>query len=162
MIQARRPQRVLVAEPDPTISGTLREFLIHIGYEADTADNRADVLEKVSNDGYGVIVLDHLLNSSGDGDLLDDLRCMDPSICVIMLISFPLVEYVITAFRKGAVDVVVKPVDLFELDEIVKRAFSRYELNKVYRYVRDNRERIDELIQSGEVVAFDTTPITVS
>ncbi len=154
MTQAGERKRILVAEPDPSICETLREFLEHIGYDAVVADNRVDVTAHLRQGGFGVVIVDYLLNAAGDGDLLREIHSIDPTTCAIMLLSFPLVEYVIHAFRKGAFDVVVKPVDLFELDEIVKRAFARNELNQAYDYVSKNRDRINELIRRGEIAAL--------
>jgi len=162
MTRARERKRILIAEPDPSISETLREFLEHIGYDAEVADNRDDIVAAVREGGPGVVIIDFLLNATGDGDLLGDIHAIDPAVCGVVLLSFPLVEYVINAFRKGAFDVVVKPVDLFELDEIAKRAFERYELNKAYHFVSQNLERINELKQRGELVSHGTISEPVS
>ena len=153
MTRARERKRILIAEPDASISETLRDFLEHIGYDAEVADNRDDILAAVKEGGFGVVIIDFLLNASGDGDLLGDIHAIDPAICGIMLLSFPLAEYVINAFGKGAFDVVIKPVDLFELDEIAKRASERYELNKAYQFVSRNLEKINELQQNGELIS---------
>jgi DNA-binding NtrC family response regulator len=153
MAPAERTQKILIAEPEPSISEALKEFLLHVGYQAEIAMSREDIVATAVEQRYGVVILDHLLNSSGDGDILEELRAAGPSICIIMLISYPLVEYVIAAYRKGVFDVVIKPVDLFELDEIIQRAFRQHELNRACQFVSENRERIDELIADGDFVS---------
>lgn len=145
-----KPSRILIAEPDPSIADTLQEFLEHIGYDAITADRHDDIIRIAAEEKCGVVILDHLLNSSAEANVLDELLAVDSTICVIMLISYPLVEYVITAYRRGAFDVVIKPVDLFELDEIVHKAFARHELNKAGQFVAANLEGVKELMSRGE------------
>ena len=128
-----KPHRILVADPDPCISQTLQEFLIHAGFRAETAGNRDDVLEMTADGEYGVVILDHLLNAYGDVDIVEQLKETNPEVCTIILVSYPLVEYVLVAFRKGAFDVIIKPVDLFELRDTIDRAFQQHTLNKAYR-----------------------------
>ncbi|UCE25493.1 MAG: response regulator [Candidatus Zixiibacteriota bacterium] len=141
-----KPVRIIIAEPDPSIADTLKEFLEHIGYEAITVDRRDDIVRVTVEQKCGVVIVDHLLNSAKATEILDELLAVDSTICVIILISCPLVEYVVGAFRKGAFDVVIKPVDLFELDEIVHRAFEQHETNKVRQFVTANLEDFRELM----------------
>ncbi|UCG61948.1 MAG: response regulator [Candidatus Zixiibacteriota bacterium] len=162
MTRAGERKRILIAEPDPSISEALREFLEHVGYDAEVADNQEDIVAVIKKGGTGVVIIDFLLNATGDGDLLGNIHAIDPTVCAVMLLSFPLAEYVVSAFRKGAFDVVIKPVDLFELDEIAKRAFKRYELNKAYHFVSQNLEKINELARRGVLVTQELLSDPVS
>lgn len=143
-------KRVLIAEPDTCIADTLREFLVYAGYVAETIDDRDLVAKVAAEDGYGVVLIDQLFSSSGGTGILEALLEANPAICVIVLTSYPLVECVISAYRKGAFDVVVKPVDIFELHRIVARAFQRYRLNCAYRLVAENLDKIEELVASDK------------
>lgn len=135
-----KPQRILVADPDSCIAETLQEFLIHVGYRAEIAGNRDEVLKMAVDGEYGVVILDHLINAFGDTDILEQLKETNPEICTIILVSYPLVEYVLAAFRKGAFDVIIKPVDLFELQETIERAIRQYKLNRAYREALENAD----------------------
>ncbi len=143
-------KRILIAEPDKCIADALKEFLIHAGYVADIIDDRELVARKAAEGRFGVVIVDHLFNASGDTQILEALLETDPTICVIVMTSYPLVECVISDYRKGAFDVLVKPVDLFELNQIVARAFRQYRLNCAYRLVAENLDRIEQLIASDE------------
>jgi len=145
-----RDKRILIAEPDTCIANTLKEFLVHAGYEAEITADREMIARKATEEHFGVVLVDHLFNASGGTEILETLLDSDPTICVIIMTSYPLVECIISAYRKGAVDVVIKPVDLFELDQIVARAFRQYRLNCAYRMVAENLDRIEQLITSDE------------
>ena len=142
--------RILIAEPDTCISNTLREFLVHAGYFAEIIDDRRMVAEKATRERFGVVLIDHLFNASGGTEILETILDTDPTICVVIMTSYPLVECIISAYRKGAIDVVVKPVDLFELNQIVARAFRQHRLNCAYRLVAENLDRIEQVIASAE------------
>ena len=144
-----KPARIIIAEPDPSIADTLKEFLEHIGYEAITVDRHDQVVRVAVEEKCGVVLLDHLLSFTSETGVLDELQAVDSTICVIMLVSCPLVEYVVAAFRRGAFDVLIKPVDLFELDRVVHNAFERHEFNKVIQFVTANLESIKELMEQG-------------
>ena len=141
-----KPARIIIAEPDPSIADTLKEFLEHIGYEAITVDRHDEVVRVTVEEKGGVVLLDHLLSITSETDVLDELMATDSTMCVIMMVSCPLVEYVVAAFRRGAFDVVIKPVDLFELDRIVHKACDRHEFNKVLQFVTANLESVKELM----------------
>ena len=133
-----KPEKIIVADPDPSISETLREFLVHIGYRAEPAESRDEVMAKVAEGEYGVVIIVHLFNAYGETDIVEQLKSVNPEICTIILVSYPLVEYVLTAFRKGAFDVIIKPVDLFELRETIERAIRQHKLNMAYRQALKN------------------------
>ncbi len=143
-----KPQRILVSDPDPCISETLQEFLIHAGFRAETAGNRDEVLNMAADGSFGVVILDHLLNAYGEIDIVEQLKETNPEVCTIILISYPLVEYVLVAFRKGAFDVIIKPVDLFELRDTIDRAFRQHKLNRAYLEAVRRADKAAEIDQS--------------
>jgi len=145
-----RDKRILIAEPDQCIAETLKEFLIHAGYATEIIADRDLIAARVSDSQFGIVIVDYLFNASGGTEILETVLEADPTICVIVLTSYPLVECVISAFRKGAFDVIVKPVDLFELNRIVASASKRYRLNRAYRLIIENLDRVEELISSSE------------
>ncbi|MEW6413044.1 MAG: response regulator [Candidatus Zixiibacteriota bacterium] len=144
-------KRVLIAEREPEISETLCEYLEYSGFETVTAKTAEEVLLKVADEAIGVVIADHCLCCSTSPSVLEKLVEVNPGIVVIMMLSYPMVDYVIEAYRKGAFDVIVKPVDLFELDDILRRGFGQYEMNKVYHFVSKNLDRINQVLDSGQL-----------
>ncbi len=144
-------RRLLVAERENEISETLCEYLEYSGYETVTALTVDDVFDAVRQEGVGIVILDYCFCCSTSPSVLEKLVEINPQVVVIMMLSYPMIDYVIEAYRKGAFDVIIKPVDLFELDDILGRAFKQYEINAVYRYVSENLDRINELLDSENI-----------
>ncbi|UCC45186.1 MAG: response regulator, partial [Candidatus Zixiibacteriota bacterium] len=142
MTSSPRPQKILIAEKDKSIRDTLVEYFKHAGYEAYGVCERQDIVARAVGEGCSVVVLDYHLSSGQHPEILDELLQADAAICVVLLTSYALVELVIDAYRRGAFDVVPKPLDLFELGEVVERAFAQHELNMIHAFVRQNMNRI--------------------
>ncbi|UCD63437.1 MAG: response regulator [Candidatus Zixiibacteriota bacterium] len=139
--------KLLIAEKDSAICDTLVEYFRQVGYEVWGVKVRSEIVAQALDKGCGVIILDYHLSAGEHPEILDQLIRADASACVILITSYPLIELVIDAYRRGASDVVPKPLDLFEMSEVVERAFKQHELKKVYGYVRRNLDRVKQLME---------------
>jgi DNA-binding response OmpR family regulator len=108
--------RILLVDDEPGTVILLRSFLERSGYEVDEAFSGADVLERVRQKSYDLVLLDFLLPDMAGNEVARTLR--DEA----ALRRIPII--IITAFssrsrgtfiEEGARDVVFKPVHLEEL-----------------------------------------------
>lgn len=163
MISEPKVKSILIAEQDSTICATLKEYLDHHGYQAHSVCDREEIVARATENGCGVVILDHHLSASNHPQVLELLLKANPTIAVIVLISYPLVDLVVQSYRKGAFDVAVKPVDLFDLSDTIKRAFEQHQINKAYRYIVENRGKFDDLIEPAETeVLEETSKVTIN
>ena len=153
----QKVKSILIAENDESICATLKEYLDHHGYQAYSACERDEIVPTALSEGCGVVILDHHLSAGGHPEVLNQLLEANPTIAVIVLISYPLVDLVVDTYRKGAFDVAVKPVDLFDLSDTIEKAFERHELNKAYRFIMKNRDKVAGRIEQSELEQFDET-----
>jgi len=124
---------ILIADSQPEIRKELAKLFVEIGYQVDTAESRQDVLRKVTFTDYAVVLMDCRISNDSGLDVLAELSAIHPGVSVIMLSAEPSLEIVIAALRKGAFDFVVKPIDVDELTEIVRKACDQNELMKLYQ-----------------------------
>jgi two-component system nitrogen regulation response regulator GlnG len=58
-------------------------------------------------------------------DILPTILTTSPALSVVVMTGYPTVDMIISAVRRGACDVVVKPFELKELSQSIERAMSR-------------------------------------
>lgn len=154
-------KRILVADDDQYVRGQLKEFFASLGYQVDAAENGCEVLAKVQDAEYAVVLLGCGPSQEDGLKLLGGLFASHPDISVVMLSAESRLETVTAALGKGAVDFVVKPLDLNELTEIVQKAYDRYELLRMYQVMsRQMQDFKNPVCQKGS--AFPKTMADVS
>jgi len=122
--------RILVADDDDAIRGTLERGLRSRGYEVIATRNGIEALEALAalEDGAVDLVVTDINMPTMDGiELLLKLVDQHPSMKVLAISGgglFPKEELLTDARLLGAVDVVEKPFDLGVLLERVERALA--------------------------------------
>jgi DNA-binding NtrC family response regulator len=117
--------RILVVDDEPDILGVLSTFLTGRGYEVTTAASGKEAIETVANDPeIGVVLLDVVMYPQNGIETLKELTRRDPHPDVIMMTARA-DEKVFDAVRLGAVDYVLKPIDLDALASTVSASFKR-------------------------------------
>lgn len=116
-------QRVLVVDDDDAIRPAIAESLAKSGRDIRVAEHAAAAL-KALNDWRPDVVLSDVRMPGIDGlELLGMLTARLPTADVIMMTAYDDMPTVITAMRAGAVEFLVKPLDLHELRRTVDRLF---------------------------------------
>jgi signal transduction histidine kinase len=107
--------RVLVVDDDPDTRSNLRDILELDGYEVTTAGTAAEALARDDWDSFGAILLDRRLPDATPDELLPRIRGLAPDAAVIMVTGYAHLSGAISAFRLGAADYLLKPIDAGEL-----------------------------------------------
>jgi signal transduction histidine kinase len=109
------PFAVLVVDDDPDTRENLRDILELDGYAVEVAGTAAAALGRDDWARYGAIILDRRLPDGTAENLLPRLRRLAPDAAVVIVTGFADVAATIDAFRLGAADYVLKPVNPDEL-----------------------------------------------
>jgi DNA-binding NtrC family response regulator len=117
-------QRVLIVDDDEAIRASMAESLRKSGREVRVADGAAGALKHLSDWRAGVVICDVRMPDLGGLELLSILTERAADTDVIMMTAFDDMPTVVSAMRGGAVDFLVKPVDLHELRRTVDRLFA--------------------------------------
>ncbi len=103
--------RIMVVEDDTTLRETLAELLRIWGYQAETASDGLDALEKMRSFRPRVVISDLRMPRMGGIQFLQAVRGSFPSVSCIVLTGERSAENAVQASTVGAVDLLEKPLD---------------------------------------------------
>jgi signal transduction histidine kinase len=104
--------RILLLEDDLDTQANLRDILELDGYEVDAAAAMRDVAHGPHWRTYQAIILDRRLVDGLAEELLPRIRALAPRVAVILMTGYPDLDSTIAALRHGAVDYILKPVNV--------------------------------------------------
>ncbi len=119
---------ILIADPSLFIREGLQEALQKPGYAIETAAHGAQVRRMLKAGNFHLAILDLQMPGPAGMRLLQEVGQHHPDTLCIILTAHDNVHTAVEAMRKGAYDVVTKPVDLDNLRLVVSRALDRFEL----------------------------------
>ena len=114
-MKATLPFTVLVIDDDADTRENLWDILELNGYGVETAGTAAEVRLRKDWDRIGAVVLDRRLPDASAETLLPELKQFAPHADVLIVTGYADVQSAIAAFRLGAADYIVKPIEAGEL-----------------------------------------------
>jgi putative nucleotidyltransferase with HDIG domain len=134
-------ERILVVDDEPAVRGIIAAMLTHLGYTAITASSAAEALESLCEDPAYDLVLSDLMMPGIDGiTLLDRITADHPGIPVVLITAVQDIHVATNAFRRGAVDYLLKPFERAQLESVVSRAIEHRRLRQQNALYRHNLE----------------------
>ena len=109
------PGRILVVDDEEIIAATLQEFLVGEGYEVAVAGDGPSALAALEGFEPDAAICDIQLPGIDGLELLDRLILARPELMVLIITAYATVETAVAAFRRGAHDYLIKPVNFDEL-----------------------------------------------
>jgi DNA-binding NtrC family response regulator len=137
--------RVLVVDDEKPQRDILQMILEAEGYEAATAGNGRQALERVRGQAFDVVLTDLKMPDISGIELLSELMALQPGLCVILMTAHGSIDSAVDAMRKGAFDYLTKPLEKDELLLVLGRALERTAL------VRENRMLQEQLREKFRV-----------
>jgi DNA-binding NtrC family response regulator len=126
-------------DDDEAIRTSLAESLAKNGREIRVTSDSALALRELQSWRPDVIISDVRMPGLSGLELLELLGERVPEADVLMMTAFDDMPTVVTAMRKGAVDFLVKPIDLHELRRTVDRLFADRALKRSQSEVAPDR-----------------------
>ena len=137
------PERILVVDDEESVRGVVAAMLEHSGYTATIVESAEEAIVRLQQDPDYDLVLSDIIMPGTDGlTLLDHIGTDHPGMPVVMLSALNDVHVVTNAFRRGAIDYLLKPFERADLDSIVMRAIEHGRLRKQNTIYRQNLESI--------------------
>jgi nitrogen regulation protein NR(I) len=116
--------KVLLIEDDPGIVVTLRRVLTEEGHEV-LVETRGDTgLARARERLWDVVVTDMRLPGLGGLDLIRELHAVKPRLPIILITGHGTTETAIEATKLGAYDYMLKPLEVPEFIELVRKAVT--------------------------------------
>ena len=120
--------QVLVVDDDRQLAQTLTQQLGALGFDAATAHTGASAGRMLETAEYALVLLDVALPDTGGVELLRDWRKRHPNLPVIMISGSATIPQAVEAMKLGAVDFLVKPIDMDLLQAVMKRTVAALRL----------------------------------
>jgi putative two-component system response regulator len=142
--------RILVVDDEDAVRAAFQRFLKSRGYEVHVVGSAEAGLEALASQRFTVALFDiHLPGMTGI-EAVPAALTTDPDLAVVMLTAVDDAMTATAAISRGAIDYLVKPVELADLDSAVKRALHKRTLNI-------EQQRVERLIR--EEVALRTAQL---
>ena len=140
----RMPQeRVLVVDDEAAVRGIVAQLLGRGGYEATTASGAGDALRQLKEDpAYDLVMTDVMMPEVDGLSLLDRIGIDYPGMPVVMFTAVHDIHVATTAFRRGAIDYLLKPFERAQLLSVVMRAVEHGRMRKQSLAYRQNLEEV--------------------
>src|SRR5882757_5934532 len=136
-------ERILVVDDEESVRGVIAAMLEHSGYSATLTESAEEAITRLQQDPDYDLVLSDIMMPGTDGLSLLDHVCTDhPGMPVVMLSAINDIHVVTNAFRRGAIDYLLKPFERAELESIVMRGVEHGRLRKQNAIYRQNLESI--------------------
>ncbi len=122
---------LLIVDDEPNVLYSLEKALKGDSLQILTATRAKRGIELVREARPDVVVLDVRLPDMSGLDAFDDIHEIDPRLPVVIITAHATTETAIDAMKRGAYDYLVKPVDVHEIREVVKKAVDLSRLRHV-------------------------------
>src|SRR5690349_8707822 len=140
-------KRILIADDDAAIRGTLVELLQSEGYDTLEAKSGNEVLRIVPVEEPDLLLMDLRMPEQDGIQIMRRLATQElPVNNIIMMTAFGTSSAAIEAMHLGAYDYITKPFDLDKVLFTIKRYFEREQLSRELVRAKQDTRAINERI----------------
>lgn len=164
--------KILIIDDDNLVCISLKKLLVKLGYEVEICLDAGEAFNKIEEFEPDAILLDIYLTTHNGLELLKQFQKKYFHIPVIMITGYSDVKMAVTAIKSGAYDFLLKPIDIEQLQLVIKKALDnlilKNEVEKLQQIVKEDElskeffgrsAKIKRLLASVEKLAgsADTT-----
>jgi len=128
-------RRLLVVDDEETIRLALSRFLRTRGYDVDSAGSGEQALACTAEHRYAAMICDVRMPGMSGMELLPHIRQRDPDVAIMMLTAVNDAPTAAESLALGAMEYLMKPIELAELQQAVERVLHRRSLEIEQRNV---------------------------
>ncbi|HEU4400659.1 MAG TPA: sigma-54 dependent transcriptional regulator [Candidatus Polarisedimenticolia bacterium] len=133
-------EKILVVDDDEGVRQVLGQSLQESSYSVSNADSGERAVAAVREGSFDLVILDMVLPRVDGLEVLKEITALRPEVPVVMITGYASVETAIKAMKMGAVDYVVKPFRMEEVELVVAKALERSHLRRENVYLRRQLE----------------------
>jgi len=145
--------RILVIDDEESQREAMAGFLRKKGFEVLTASGGVEGINIIREGPVDIVLTDYRMPDADGLRVLRESKAVNPEISVVIITAYGTVEGAVEAMKEGAFDYLSKPIDLDELESIVRNAVERKRLiseNRELRRLLGERYRFEGIIaESG-------------
>ena len=119
------PPKILIVDDEKSIGVLLETFLKKEGFQPYYVNNAKQALSLVKKVPFDLALVDIKMPEVDGITLLKEFKKELPDLPVIMITAYPSIETAVDAMREEAFDYIVKPFNLDEVKQLIKRALKK-------------------------------------
>lgn len=112
---------VLVVDDDPDVLEYLQDFLRGEGFEVTTLADPSQVVDRIREEVFHLVVLDLMMPKVSGMDLLAHIRAVDDDIAVIILTGYPSLDSATASIQHEVSAYINKPFTPAEFRDVIAR-----------------------------------------
>jgi two-component system response regulator AtoC len=141
--------KILVVDDEPILRDSLEVALGTAGYEVITARTGEEGLERFQQESPDLVLLDHWLPGINGDEVLHRIKEQDPEIPIIIMTAQGSIEMAVNSMKIGAFDFLVKPFELDQVEDLIKKGLDRVRLKKEVEWLR---AQYQQRFRSGGII----------
>lgn len=141
--------KILVIDDEPILRDSLAVALTQQGYEVMTAHTGEEGLERFREGSPDLVLLDHWLPGMNGDEVLQKIKEQDPEIPIVMMTAQGSIELAVNSMKLGAFDFIMKPFELEQIEDLVRRGLERIRLKKELEWLR---AQYQERFRTGGII----------
>lgn len=163
MSTSERP-RVLIVDDDPMLARALTRGLHAFGYEAIAHTTPAAGLDALRDEPFDLVLVDLRMPDMGGLEFLVEATRIDPLVAAVVMTGGGSIQEAVLAMKNGAIDFILKPIDLQAMMPVLSRAagirrlklenlqlrdtVAIHELSQAIAHTQDQAELLDRIVDA--------------
>jgi|YelNatPaOPRAMG01_1025707.scaffolds.fasta_scaffold00013_29 two-component system response regulator AtoC len=131
------PSKILIVDDDELLNNSLNAVLSREGFDTVSVTKGEEAFGKIQEFQPDLILLDLYLGTITGLDILQKLRDESMDVPVILITAFSDVNSAVKAIKLGAEDFVLKPLDLEQLEILIKKVLGRRKLERHFEILKE-------------------------
>ena len=124
---------ILIVDDEESICFAFSQCISRLGHTPFTASNTSDAAALIEKADPAIIFLDNRLPGESGLELLERLPTIKTSAAVVIMTAFGTMDTAIDAVKMGAYEYLTKPIDLDQVEQIIKRVLRQRDGRSVSR-----------------------------
>ena len=128
---------ILIVDDEAPQRLILSGFLKQKKYKILEASSSSEAINIAGSNMVDLILSDLKMPGGSGTDLLKEIKKINPEIQLVIITAHGTIENAVEAMKEGAFDYLIKPVNLDELDLLIKKIFERKNLISENKYLKE-------------------------
>jgi len=118
-------EKILVVDDEKNVRVLFERILAKEGYEVECAASGSEAIDKLAKSSFDLVVTDLKMNGIDGLDLIKKGKRTNQDLPFILISGYGTTQTAVSAAQEGADVYLMKPIDMTELKQAVKRALRK-------------------------------------
>jgi DNA-binding NtrC family response regulator len=144
---------ILIIDDEISQRLILSGYLKGKGYDVLEAESGREGIKLAKENAVDIVLTDFKMPDITGLDVLKEIKKFNPETGVVLITAFGTIEDAVNAMKEGAYDYLTKPIELDELDFLVKRMLERRQLiseNKLLKEQLSDKYKLSGIIAASK------------